>query len=147
MLEEPWSKLHAKVRFGCGAKNRILVPCLVCFWLRGYRRIACLSNRRDNHFTPAREMRRDVRALTVRNHPEGRYYPLKRHALIPRGWGIEDVCANQIVRTRSSSWLEPFSVRTWLNPFEVFPPRSPAAYWVKSHTLYPILKNMRAIQG
>ena len=26
-------------------------------------------------------MRRDVRALTPRNNPEGRYYPMKRHSL------------------------------------------------------------------
>ena len=26
-------------------------------------------------------MRRDVRALTARTHPEGRLYPMRRHAL------------------------------------------------------------------
>jgi len=34
---------------------------------------AGLLIRRHGHFTPAREMRRDVRAPTARNHPEGRY--------------------------------------------------------------------------
>ena len=29
--------------------------------------------RKRGHFTPARKMRRDVRALTARNHPEGRW--------------------------------------------------------------------------
>jgi len=42
---------------------------------------ARLLIRKYDHFTPAREMRRDVRALTARNHPEGRYYPMQRHAL------------------------------------------------------------------
>ena len=37
---------------------------------------ACLSIRKYDHFTPAREMRRDIKALTARNHPEGRYYPI-----------------------------------------------------------------------
>ena len=44
--------------------------------------IACLSIRKHDHFTPTREMRRYVRALTARNHPEGRYCPMKRHALV-----------------------------------------------------------------
>jgi len=42
---------------------------------------ACLLIRRHDHFTPARPMRRDVKALTARNHPAGRYYSMKRHAL------------------------------------------------------------------
>ena len=37
--------------------------------------------RKHDHYTPAREIRRDVRALAARNHPEGRYYPVERHAL------------------------------------------------------------------
>jgi len=36
---------------------------------------AGLLIRNHDHFTPAREMRRDVRALTARNHPKGRFYP------------------------------------------------------------------------
>ena len=32
---------------------------------------ACLLIRKHDHYTPARKMRRDVRALTARNHPEG----------------------------------------------------------------------------
>ena len=34
---------------------------------------ACLSIRKHNHFTPAREIRRNVRTFTARNRPEGRY--------------------------------------------------------------------------
>ena len=30
------------------------------------------SIRKNEHFTPARKMSRDVRALIARNHPEGR---------------------------------------------------------------------------
>ena len=30
---------------------------------------------KHDHYTPARKMRRDVRALTAHNHPEGRFYP------------------------------------------------------------------------
>jgi len=40
---------------------------------------AGLLIRKHDHFTPARKMRQDVRALTAHNHPEGRYYPMKRH--------------------------------------------------------------------
>ena len=36
---------------------------------------------------PARKMRRDVRALTARNHPEGRFYPMQCHALQDHGGG------------------------------------------------------------
>jgi hypothetical protein len=35
---------------------------------------AGLSIRKHDQFTPARKMRRDVRALTVRSHPEGCVY-------------------------------------------------------------------------
>jgi len=42
---------------------------------------AGLVIRKHDHFTPARKMRRDVRALTARNHSEGRVYPMERHAL------------------------------------------------------------------
>ena len=34
--------------------------------------------RKHDHFTPARKMRGDVRALTVRNHPEGLFYPMRQ---------------------------------------------------------------------
>ena len=36
---------------------------------------ASLSIRKHDHFTPARKTRRDARAVTARNHPEGRFYP------------------------------------------------------------------------
>ena len=42
---------------------------------------ACLLIRKHDHFTPAREIRRDIKALT--NSPYElvtRYYPMKRHA-------------------------------------------------------------------
>jgi hypothetical protein len=34
--------------------------------------VAVFLIRKHDHFTPARKMRRDVRALTARNHPRGR---------------------------------------------------------------------------
>ena len=34
---------------------------------------AGLSIRKHDHFTPAREMRRDIKALAARERPEGRY--------------------------------------------------------------------------
>ena len=37
--------------------------------------------RKHEHFTPSRKMRRDVRAVTARNHPEGRFYPMERLGL------------------------------------------------------------------
>ena len=36
---------------------------------------------KDDHFTPARKMRRDGRALKAPNHPEGRFYPMRQHAI------------------------------------------------------------------
>ena len=39
---------------------------------------------KHDHLTPARKMRRDVRALKVRDHHERRFYPTGRHALKPR---------------------------------------------------------------
>ena len=41
---------------------------------------AGLLIRKHDYFKPARKMRRDVRALTARNHPEGRFYPVRRYA-------------------------------------------------------------------
>ena len=55
---------------------------------------------KHDHFTPARKMRRDVRALTTRNHPEGRFYPRRGRRegagvrvvepliLYPSSWGL-----------------------------------------------------------
>ena len=48
---------------------------------RGKGRKAGSLTRKHDHYTPTRKMRRDVRALTARNHPEGRFYPMERHAL------------------------------------------------------------------
>jgi len=48
--------------------------------------------RKHDHFTRARKMRRDVRALTARHYPEGRFYPMRRHALkgqLPNSEGTE----------------------------------------------------------
>jgi len=42
---------------------------------------ACLLIRKHDHYTPARKMKRDVRALTARNNPEERFYPMERLAL------------------------------------------------------------------
>jgi len=42
---------------------------------------AGLLIRKHDHYTPAKKTRRDVRALTARDHPEGRFYPMERHAL------------------------------------------------------------------
>jgi len=39
------------------------------FWVRGK---ASLLIRKHDHYTPARELRRDGRAITARNHPERR---------------------------------------------------------------------------
>jgi len=42
---------------------------------------ASLLIRKHDHITPARQMRRDVRALTARNHPQGRFVSMSRHSL------------------------------------------------------------------
>ena len=36
---------------------------------------------KHDHSTPARNMRRDVRTLASRNHPEKRQYHVRRHTL------------------------------------------------------------------
>ena len=40
-----------------------------------------------DHLTPAREVRRDVRALKARNNPEGQYYPMNQHVFRVEGFG------------------------------------------------------------
>jgi len=48
-------------------------------------------------------MRRDVRALTARNHPEGRFYPMGRLALKGIGGGGSPRC--RVRRTFGSAPL------------------------------------------
>ena len=113
---------------------------------------ACLLIRKHDHFTPAREMRRDVRALTARNHPfrsfrffelpteadtgtgsverpcflhpEGRYYPMKRHALMV---GQTSTCLTQ-------STLGPYVVCVWPRDVRKSEPTKPSdsTVWLKA---------------